>query len=191
MSHVMETYFSGPDEDNLSDDLSEALMRSVIANLRTAVGNPRDYTARSNLMWASAMAKNRIIRLGKRCDFACHQMEHQLEAYTGCNHGLGLAVLYPVYYRHIYSRGLPKFARFARNVWNIPAEGRTEEELALAGVEALADFVREMGLPTTLAELGIRDEGMLREIADSCRISGGGYKPMSREEIFEIFMECR
>ena len=119
LSHIMETYFSEPNEDNVSDDIMEALMRSVIRNLRVAVKNPEDYTARSNLMWASTMAENRIIKLGKRCDFQCHNMEHQLGAYTDCNHGCGLAVLHPVYYRHIYMEGLPKFVRFAENVWGI------------------------------------------------------------------------
>jgi len=92
LSHIMETYFSEPNEENVSDDISEALMRSVIANLRVAIQNPEDYTARSNLMWASTMAENRIIKLGKKCDFECHQMEHQFGALTDCNHGCGLDV---------------------------------------------------------------------------------------------------
>lgn len=90
LSHIMEIYFSEPNEDNVSDDISEALMRSVIRNLRAAIQNPQDYTARSNLMWAATMAENRIVKLGKRMDFECHQMEHQLGAYTNCNHGEGL-----------------------------------------------------------------------------------------------------
>ncbi|MFR2954718.1 MAG: iron-containing alcohol dehydrogenase, partial [Clostridium sp.] len=97
LSHIMETYFSEPNEDNVSDNISEALMKSVIHNLREVIKNPKDYTARSNLMWAATMAENRIIKLGKRCDFQCHQMEHQLGAYTDCNHGEGLAVLHPIY----------------------------------------------------------------------------------------------
>ena len=123
LSHIMETYFSLPDTDNVSDDLMEALMRSVIRNLRAALHNPEDYTARSNLMWAATMAENRVVKLGKRCDFQCHNMEHQLGAYTDCNHGQGLAVLHPAYYRHIYKEGLPKFVRFAENVWGIARQG--------------------------------------------------------------------
>ncbi len=190
LSHIMETYFSEPNTDNVSDDIMEALMRSVIRNLRAAIQNPRDYTARSNLMWDSTMGENRLIKMGKKCDFQCHNMEHQLGAYTDCNHGCGLAVLHPVYYRHIYKDGLPKFVRFAQNVWGIARRGQTDEELALAGVEALADFVQEIGLPTTLQELGVTDRTMLREIADSCAISAGSYRKMSHEEILEIFSEC-
>ena len=190
LSHIMETYFSEPNEDNVSDDIMEALMRSVIRNLRAAIRNPEDYTARSNLMWDSTMAENRIIKMGKRCDFQCHNMEHQLGAYTDCNHGCGLAVLHPVYYRYIYRGGLPKFVRFAQNVWGIAGEGKSEEELALAGIDALAEFIQEIGLPTSLKELGMTDKSQLKEIADSCGISAGSYKKMTHEEILEIFKEC-
>ena len=190
LSHIMEIYFSEPNEDNVSDDISEALMRSVIRNLRAAIQNPQDYTARSNLMWAATMAENRLIKLGKRTDFECHQMEHQLGAYINCNHGEGLAVLHPVYYRHIYKYGLPKFKRFATEVWGVSADGRTDEEIAFAGVEALADFIKEIGLPTTLRELGVIRQTDLKKIADTVAIVPGSYKQMSHEEILEIFKEC-
>ena len=190
LSHIMETYFSEPNEDNVSDDIMDALMKSVIRNLRTAIQNPKDYTARSNLMWDSTMAENRIIKMGKKCDFECHNMEHQLGAYTNGNHGRGLAVLHPAYYRHIYRDGLPKFVRFAKNVWGISCNGKTDEELAKAGIDALADFIKEIGLPTTLKELGVTDKDMLREIADSCNISAGSYKKMTHEEILQIFHAC-
>ena len=189
LSHIMETYFSEPNEDNVSDDIMEALMKSVIRNLRASLRNPEDYTARSNLMWDSTMAENRIIKMGKKGDFECHNMEHQLGAYTNCNHGCGLAVLHPVYYRHIYKEGLPKFVRFAQNVWEIAREGKTDEELALAGINALADFIQEIGLPSTLKELGAEKE-QLEEIADSCAISPGSYKHMSHKAILEIFRDC-
>lgn len=190
LSHIMETYFSEPNEDNVSDDIMEALMKSVIRNLRTAIRTPKDYTARSNLMWDATMAENRLIKMGKKCDFQCHNMEHQLGAYTDCNHGKGLAVLHPVYYRHIYKDGLPKFVRFAENVWGIQRRGQTDEEIAKAGVEALADFIKEIGLSTTLKELGVTDRSILKEIAYSCGISAGSYKKMTHEEILEIFNEC-
>lgn len=191
LSHIMEIYFSEPDEDNVSDDIAEALIKNVIRNLRAAVAGPKDYTARSNLMWDATMAENRIIKLGKKTDFECHQMEHQLGAYTDCNHGAGLAVLHPVYYRHIYRSGIAKFKKFAVNVWGIPADGKSDEEIAGAGVEALADFIKEIGMPATLQELGIDETVDLKEIADSCAVVPGSYKKMTHEEIFEIFQECK
>ena len=190
LSHIMETYFSSCDDENVSDDISEALMKGVIRDLRASIQNPKDYSARSNLLWESTMAENRIIKLGKKCDFQCHQMEHQLGAYTNCNHGEGLAVLHPVYYRHIYQYGLKKFVRFATCVWGISPEGKTEQEIALTGVEALADFIKEIGLPSTLRELGMNDKTILKEIADSCNISIGSYKKMTHQEILAIFEEC-
>lgn len=190
LSHIMETYFGEPNGDNVSDSISEALMESVVRNLRAAIKTPEDYDARANLMWCSTMAENRIIKLGKKPDFECHAMEHQLGAYTDCNHGRGLAVLHPVYYRHIYKYGLPKFVRFAQKVWGIERGGMNDEELAAAGVEALAALIREIGLPTTLRELGVTDRSMFKTIADSCGISAGSYKRMTHEEILQIFEEC-
>ena len=190
LSHIMEIYFSGPDEDNVSDDMAQALMGNVIRNLRAAIENPENYTARSNLMWAGAMAENRIIKLGKRADFQCRQMARQLEAYADCDHGGGLAVLQPVYYRHIYKDGPGKFKRFAAEVWGISPEGKTDEEIACAGIDALKDFIWEMGLPATLRELGVDENTDLKAIADSCAIVSGGYRRLTHGEIFEIFREC-
>lgn len=160
----MEIYFSEPNESNVSDDISEALMKNVITNLRAAIKNPEDYTARSNLMWDATMAENRIIKLGKKTDFECHQMEHQLGAYTNCNHGAGLAVLHPVYYRHICKAGEKKFVQFAVNVWGISKDGKTDKELAKAGVEALADFIKEIGMPTTLRSLVLMKISTLKKL---------------------------
>lgn len=187
---MMEIYFSKPDEDNVSDEIAEALMKNVIQNLRTAIKDPQDYRAKSNLMWDAAMAENRILKLGKQTDFQCRQMEHQLAAYTNCNQGEGLAVLHPVYYRHIYRNGCHKFRRFAVNVWGISDRGKTEEETACEGVEALAGFIKEVGLPVTLRDLGADENTDLRQIADSCSLSAGSYKQMTHKEILEIFQEC-
>lgn len=190
LSHMMEIYFGKPDEDNVSDDMAEGLMRSVIRNLRVALLNPRDYTARSNLLWDAAMAGNRILKLGKQTDFQCRQMGCQLAAYINCNHGEGLAVLHPVYYRHLYGNECVKFKKFAVNVWGISETGKTAEETAREGVEALRDFIRELGLPATLRELGADENTELKRIADSCIFPAGSDKPMTREEILKMFQEC-
>lgn len=190
LSHMMETYFSEPDEQNVSDEITEALMRNVIRNLRQAVQDPKDYSARSNLFWDSTLSENRLIKLGKKCDFTCHLMEHQLGAYTNCNHGQGMAVLQPVYYRHIFEDGIGKFVRFAERVWGISPEGKKREELAEAGIDALVEFIREVGLPTSLRELGIKNDKKLKDIAESCHYSPGGYRKLEKDEVLEIFREC-
>lgn len=190
LSHAMETYFGKPDENNLSDDFSEAVMRSVIRNTRILLADHENYDARSELAWASAMAENGILKIGKVTDFQAHQIEHQLGAYTDCNHGAGLAVIHPVLYRHIYKDGAARFARFAQNVWGITPQG-SDEETAFAGIEALADFVREIGLPTTFAELGIPADTDFRGIADSANITAGCCKKLTHDEIYEILQECK
>lgn len=191
-THMMETYFSAPDEDNVSDSLNEALMKSVVRNLRKAIANPEDYEARSNLVWASTMAENRILKLGKQGDFQGHILEHALGAFTDCNHGCGLAVLLQVYYRHIEAAGAKKFARFATEVWGFSPEGKTLAELANDGVEALVSFVKEIGLPTTLRELGMTEDqkDLLPKIAAICVASPGSYKHLDDEEILDIFKEA-
>lgn len=190
LSHAMETYFGKPDTNNLSDDINEAVMRSVIRNIRVLLADHNNYEARSELAWASAMAENGMLKIGKITDFQCHMTEHQLGAYTNCNHGAGLAVIHPVLYRHIYKSDTERFARFAQNVWNISALENTEET-ALAGINALADFIKEIGLPTTFAQLGIPDNTDLRAVADSTVITAGCCKKLSRDEIYTILEECK
>ena len=193
LSHIMETYFSFPEEGNPADDISEGLMRGLIRDFRAALKDPEDIAARSNIMWTASLAENRIIKTGKSKDFQAHNMEHQLSAYTDCNHGEGLAVLHPVYYRHIYKDGLRKFASFAENVWGLDRNAYdSDEAFALAGVDALADFIREVGLPGSLRELGFgeKEKELLPEIAESCFISGGAFRPLTHQEILEIYNEC-
>lgn len=189
LSHAMETYFGKPDNNNLSDDMNEAVMRSVIRNMRNLLIDSENYEARSELAWASSMAENGILKIGKITDFQAHQIEHQLGAYTDCNHGQGLAVIHPVLYRHIYKDGLERFARFAKNVWGIEEKGN-EEETALAGIEALAAFIQEMELPTDFTQMGISEDTDFRAIADSVNITVGCCKKLSRDEIYEILKEC-
>ncbi len=191
LSHLMEGYFSFPLEENATDDVANGLMYGLIRDIRTAVKNPQDKVARANIMWHASLAENNIVKMGKTKDFECHNMEHQLSAYTNCNHGEGLAVLHPTYYRHIYKAGLPKFVEFAVQVWRLnPADYENDEALALAGIQSLEDFIEEIGLPRTLRELGIEDESILKEIADSCFISEGAFRPLTHEEILEIYKEC-
>ena len=191
-SHCMETYFGSPRTVNVSDEINEAVMRNVIRNLRAAAKDVRNEEARRELAWDSAMAENGILKIGKRTDFQAHMIEHQLGAYTDCNHGCGLAVIHPPLYRHIYRDAVERFAHFAEAVWGVDAEGKTREETALAGIEALAAFIREIGLPTTFAELGVEPkEDMLRAVADSTSIQPGCCRKLTPDEIYAILLECR
>lgn len=189
LSHAMETYFGKPDTNNLSDDINEAVMKNVIYNIRVLLTDNKNYHARSELMWASSMAENGILKIGKITDFQAHQIEHQLGAYTDCNHGQGLSVIHSVLYRHIYRDGAERFARFAKNVWGI-SEKETAEQTALAGVEALADFIKEIGMPTSFSQIGISETVDFRAIADSINITSGCCRKLTHDEIYEILKEC-
>ena len=186
----METYLGTSRDPNLSDQINESVMRVVIENMKKLLVDAYDMEARSELMWASAMAENGILKIGKVTDFQAHQIEHQLGAYTDCNHGQGLAVIHPVLYRHMYKEGMKQFARLAKEVWHVDTNNKTDEEMALEGIEALASFIQEMGLPTTLTQMGINDENILRSVADTCNLTAGCAKKFEREEIFEILKEC-
>lgn len=189
LSHIMEIYFSPEDEDNISDDFAEALMKSVIRNTAVALENPRDYTARSNLMWASTLALSGILSPSKREDWEAHQIEHQLGAYYDCAHGMGLAAVSPAYYRLICPYGLPKFKRFAVNVWGVDPTGKSDQAVALEGIDALAAFIRDSRMTPTLRALGITDDSKFQEIAESCNLRKGGYHTPTRQGIMQILRD--
>ncbi len=190
LSHSMETYMGSPREVNLSDEINEATQRNIIRNIRATLRDPDDRQARSELVWAAAMAENGILKIGKVTDFQCHMLEHQLGAYTDCNHGQGLAVLHPALYRHMLPEAAPQFARLAVEVWGIDASGKSEEELADAFIDALASFIKEIGLPTTFAEMGIGADTDFKAIAESTILTGGCVKKFTPEELCEVLEEC-
>ena len=191
LSHSMETYMGTPREVNLSDEINEATQRNIIRNIRATIADPSDVQARSELVWAAAMAENGILKIGKATDFQCHMLEHQLGAYTDCNHGQGLAVLHPILYRHMMPEANKQFARLAVEVWGISPDGKTETQLAEAFVDALAEFIKEIGLPSTFAEMNIAADTDYKAIADSTILTGGCAKRFTREELLEVLLECR
>ncbi len=190
LSHYMEVYFGKPEKDNLTDEISESLMRNTVKNIRILMKDRDNYDARSELAWDSALAESGLVRISKLRDFQCHQIEHQLAAYTNCNHGAGLAVLHPVLYRHLYPYASYKFARFAERVLDV-APQKTDEETAKAGVKALAAFIKDIGLPTNFRELGIPADTDLRAVADSTNLSDGCCKALTADEIYQILLECK
>lgn len=187
LSHCMETYMGQPFDDNVSDDINEAIMRNVIKNLRAVIANPYDDFARGELMWDSAMAENGMLKLGKDTDFQCHMLEHAVGAYTDCNHGQGLAIIHPALYRHYLPEGTEKLAKMARNVWGIAEED--DAMAAIAGIDALETFIKEIGLPTRWNEIGVTDESILRKSADATILTAGCCKRFTHEELFDVLKE--
>lgn len=186
MSHIMEQYFSESDEDNVSDDLSEALMKNIIKNAYISVENPEDYNARGNIMWAASLALNTLLSCSKKGDWEVHNIEHQISAYYDVTHGMGLAAISPSYYRHIMDYGLSKFKKFATNVFGVNPDGKTDKEIALEGIDKLEEFFKNIGATTKLSELGVTNAEELDKIAETCFVSESAYKVMTTDDIKTI-----
>jgi alcohol dehydrogenase YqhD (iron-dependent ADH family) len=139
-------------------------------------------------MWCATMGLNKILAVSKEQDWEVHMIEHQLGAYTDCAHGIGLAIISVPYYRAVYKYGLHRFVRYAKNIWHVNPEGKSDEQVALEGIDCLSKFIQELGIPQTLREVGAT-EAMLPLIAEST-IKGGGYHVVTTEEVLEILKAC-
>lgn len=186
-NHICEQYFSGED-DNTSDYISEALMKSVIHSSLIALENPEDYEARSNIMWTATWALNTLISRGKTTDWMVHMLGQSAGAYTDATHGMTLSAVSLPYYRHIMPYGLQKFKRFAVEVWGVCPDGKSDEEVAKEGLDAMEEWMKKLGVAMKLSEIGGTEE-MIEGIADGTLILEGGYKVLTRDEIVEILRE--
>ena len=186
-NHICEQYFSGED-DNVSDYISEGLMRSVIHASRIANKDPQNYEARSNLMWAATWALNTLVSRGKSTDWMVHMLGQSVGAYTNATHGMTLAAVSLPYYRHILPYGMPKFKRFAVNVWDVDPAGKPDGQIAEEGLAAMESWMKELGLAMHISELGATAE-MIEGIADGTLVMKGGYKVLDRDEIVQILKE--
>ena len=184
MSHILEQYFSGED-DNTSDYVMEGLLKSLIHSARIAVKNPKDYEARSNIMWTATWALNTFVAKGKTTDWEVHMIGQAIGAHTDATHGMTLAAVSIPYYKFIMPYGLQKFKRYAVNVWNVNPENKTDEETALEGLKEMEKFMREIGLVMNIKDLGVTED-MLEGVADSTLIMEGGYKVLTHEDVVEI-----
>lgn len=186
-SHICEQYFSGED-DNTSDYIAEGLMKSLIHSSRIALKNPQDYEARSNIMWTATWALNTLIAKGKTTDWMVHMLGQAVGAYTDATHGMTLSAVSLPYYRHILPYGLQKFKRFAVEVWGVETVNKSDEQIALEGLDAMEGWMRELGLAMNLRELGVTED-MIEGITQSTLIMNGGYKVLTTEEIVTILTQ--
>lgn len=185
MSHIMEQYFSGED-DNTSDYISEGLMRSLIHSSRIAVKDAENYEARSNIMWTATWALNTLVAAGKTTDWEVHMLGQAVGAHTDATHGMTLSAVSLPYYKHIMPYGIAKFKRFAVNVWGVDAAGKSDEQVAAEGLAAMEAWMKELGLAMNISQLGATEE-MIPGLVKSTLVMEGGYKVLTQEEIAEIF----
>jgi len=188
ISHVMERYFTDTENVDLTDRLGEAVMRSVIDIAPRVFADPEDYEARAELMWASTVAHTDIVGLGRNANWASHQIEHELSAQYGVAHGAGLSVIFPAWMTHVRRENLPRFVQFATRVWGVDYIAGREEEVALEGIRRLRVFYESIGMPTSLPELGIKDNryGIM---ADKAMRDGpfGEIKKLTREDVIAVY----
>ena len=185
-NHICEQYFSGYD-DNTSDYISDGLMKSLVHSSRIANKNPQDYEARSNIMWTATWALNTLIAKGKSTDWMVHMLGQAVGAVTDATHGMTLSAVSLAYYKYIMDAGLPKFVKFAKNVWNINPNDKTDKEIALEGLSAMEKWMKELGLAMNLKEIGASEE-MIDDMVKATLIMEGGYKVLNKKEVRDIFM---
>ena len=184
MSHILEQYFSGGD-DNTSDYIAEGLMRSLVHSSEIAVKNPTDYEARSNIMWTATWALNTLIAKGKTTDWEVHMIGQAIGAHTDATHGMTLSAVSLPYYKFIMPYGLKKFVRFAVNVWGVSPVGKTDETVAEEGLQAMEAWMRRIGLVMNISDLGVKED-MLDGIVKSTLIMQGGYKVLTADDVLTV-----
>ena len=190
-AHLCERYFSPTKDVALTDNLCEAVMKTVIEESARVMADPNDYQARANIMWAGTLAHNDICGAGRVQDWASHGIEHELSALYDCAHGAGLAVVMPAWMTYVHATDDARFARFARNVFGVGI-GESDADAALAGIGAFRSWLKTLGLPLTFAELGAREEDipLLVKTLNLCGNTLGGFKPLTESDVAAIYRLC-
>ncbi len=184
MSHIFEQYFSGTD-DCSNDYIMEGMLRSLIHSANIAVENPKDYEARSNIMWLATWALNTFVEKGKTTDWEVHMLGQAVGAHTDATHGMTLSAVSLPYYRYILPYGAERFARHAVNVWGVNPEGKSTEEVGEEGLSVMGKWMKKIGLVTSISELGVTEED-IDAVADSTLVMKGGYKVLTKDDIKAI-----
>ncbi len=187
LNHITEQYFSNND-DCTSDYIMEGLMKSLIHSSKIAINEPENYEARSNIMWTATWALNTLVSKGKSTDWMVHMIGQSIGAYTDATHGMTLSAISIPYYRYICNYGLEKFKRFAINVWDINPNEKSDEDIAMEGLLAMENWMKQLGLVMNITELGVTED-MIQDIANSTFILDGGYKKLASEDIVKILKE--
>lgn len=190
--HTLERYFSADKGMELSDSLSEALLRTVIENAEILINDPNNYNARAEIMWAGSLSHNGLTGCGSLGDWASHELEHELSGMFDVAHGAGLASIWGSWARYVLDANPSRFARLATNVMNISAIGKDDKSVAIEGIIAIEDFFKRIGMPTSIKELGIElSEAQIKELAYSCSFQNnraiGCFKPLNCNDMEKIY----
>jgi len=190
LMHTLERYFAHDADNALTDELSEALMRIVIEYGKAAMKDPRDYKARSELMWAGSLSHNGLTGLGQAMDFSVHQLGQALSAKYDTAHGASLAATWPAWARFVYRDDIPRFAKYARKVWGVTED--EDEAAAVAGIAATEKYFTSIGMPITITEAeGERVKDDIDKLAEICSFyrtrTIGSFRVLDIEAIKAIY----
>ena len=188
MSHIFEVYFTPTKTAFLQNRMAEALLKTVFYYGPIAFNEPENYEARANLMWASSLAINGLLSYGKDTNWSVHDMEHELSAFYDITHGVGLGILTPVWMEYILDDDtVDDIANYGINVWNLDAD-KDKYKTAKEAINKTRDFIKSLGIPMTLREVGIEEE-KLEVMAKQCAGEGpvGNYPPLTSKDILEIY----
>lgn len=194
MSHIFERYFTRTLHTDLSDGLCEATLRTIMRNARLLNGNLHDYDAWAEIAFSGNIAHNNLLGVGREQDWACHAMEHELSALYHVDHGAGLAVVTPAWMKYVSPKYRDMFVQFAVNVMGVEGSYREPDSIIREGIARLEGFYKELGLPTTMEELGIRPEDfpLMAEQAISVRGPIGGLERLDAGDVRNIYrLACR
>lgn len=188
MSHIFEEYFCGPKSAFLQDKIAEGLLKTCINYGKKAIDDPENYEARANLMWASSLAINGLIGYGRDSNWCVHPMEHELSAFYDITHGVGLAILTPVWMKYILDdTTIDKFVEYGVNVWGI-SQTLDKHEIADKAIEKTSEFFISMGIPSNLSEVGIGEDKLEKMAKGAARYGSiGGIKKLDEKDILNIF----
>jgi alcohol dehydrogenase len=188
MSHVFEQYFSKTSDTPLQERLCESILQTVIENGEIALAEPQNYAARANLMWCGTMALNgNLISVGMQNDWATHGIEHEVSAIYDIPHGAGLAILFPNWMKYVYKERIDRFAQYAVRVWGINPDHKSEEEVALEGIQATRDYFDRIGAPSKLSYYNIGEEHLERMAEEAVRFGPiGSFKPLDKQDVHNI-----
>jgi alcohol dehydrogenase YqhD (iron-dependent ADH family) len=188
ISHVLERYFTHTENVDLTDNLCEGTLRAVIKNSYRLKEDPQDYAARAEIMQSGTIAHSGLLGLGRADDWSSHKIGHEISALYGTTHGVTLSIIFPAWMKYVYKENPARFARFAVEVFGIAPDDKSDEELALEAIEAFENFLRDIGMPTRLKEIGVSSD-RFEEMAKKCVLSGpiGQFKVLNEEDIIKIY----
>lgn len=196
MMHTMERYFNQSGNMELTDGISEHLIRTVMKNARILMDDPDNYEARAEVMWAGSLSHNGLTGCGTDGgDWASHQLEHELGGMFDVAHGAGLAAVWGSWARYVMDARPERFAQFAVNVMGAEP-GADDTETALRGIQAMESFYRAVGMPVCVKDMGIEmTEAQMRELAEKCSHFGkrtiGCVKKLDQEDMYQIYRNAR